>query len=76
MGGYPGRKAGRAFGALHACWDLGLRVPGDVAVVSMGGTPGGQVHDPAAHHRCGWATRPLGVSALTRLHRRDEYTHF
>jgi LacI family transcriptional regulator len=28
----------QAFGALHACWELGLRVPDDVALVSMGGT--------------------------------------
>ncbi|GAA0553524.1 LacI family DNA-binding transcriptional regulator [Paractinoplanes ferrugineus] len=28
----------QAFGALHACWELGLRVPDDVAVVSVGGT--------------------------------------
>ncbi|WP_239080572.1 LacI family DNA-binding transcriptional regulator [Paractinoplanes brasiliensis] len=28
----------QAFGALHACWELGLSVPDDVALVSMGGT--------------------------------------
>jgi LacI family transcriptional regulator len=28
----------QAFGALHACWELDLRVPDDIAVVSMGGT--------------------------------------
>lgn len=28
----------QAFGALHACWELGLRVPDDVALVAMGGT--------------------------------------
>ena len=28
----------QAIGALSACWELGLRVPGDVAVLSMGGT--------------------------------------
>ncbi|MEV6632552.1 LacI family DNA-binding transcriptional regulator [Actinoplanes sp. NPDC051470] len=28
----------QAIGVLHACWELGLRVPDDVAVVSMGGT--------------------------------------
>jgi len=28
----------QAIGALAACWELGLRVPDDVAIVSMGGT--------------------------------------
>ncbi|MGN6125130.1 MAG: substrate-binding domain-containing protein, partial [Humibacter sp.] len=28
----------QAIGAIHACWELGLRVPDDVAIVSIGGT--------------------------------------
>ncbi|MGN6206161.1 LacI family DNA-binding transcriptional regulator [Humibacter sp.] len=28
----------QAIGAIHACWELGLRVPEDVAIVSIGGT--------------------------------------
>lgn len=28
----------QAIGALYACWELGMRVPEDVAVVSLGGT--------------------------------------
>lgn len=28
----------QAIGALSACWELGLRVPDDLAIVSMGGT--------------------------------------
>jgi LacI family transcriptional regulator len=28
----------QAMGAIHACYELGLRVPGQVAIISMGGT--------------------------------------
>jgi LacI family transcriptional regulator len=28
----------QAIGAIHACWELGLRVPEDVAIVAIGGT--------------------------------------
>jgi LacI family transcriptional regulator len=28
----------QAIGAIHACWEMGLRVPEDVAIVSIGGT--------------------------------------
>jgi LacI family transcriptional regulator len=37
----------QAIGALSACWELGLRVPDDIAIASMGGTRAARYAIPA-----------------------------
>jgi LacI family transcriptional regulator len=37
----------QAIGALSACWELGLRVPTDIAIASMGGTRAARYAIPA-----------------------------